>query len=108
MGILDKYGVELIGAKLPAINKAEDRAEFKEAMQRIGLDLPKSGYAHSVAEAQRIREDVGFPAIIRPSFTLGGMGGGIAYNREEFDKLVQWGLEQSPVTEVLIEESIIG
>ncbi|HSH69608.1 MAG TPA: carbamoyl-phosphate synthase large subunit, partial [Deferrisomatales bacterium] len=108
LGILDKYGVELIGAKLPAIQKAEDRAEFKEAMQRIGLDLPRSGYAHSLAEGQRICQEIGFPAIIRPSFTLGGMGGGIAYNREEFDKYVQWGLEQSPVTEVLIEESIIG
>ncbi len=108
LGILDKYGVELIGAKLPAIQKAEDRAEFKEAMQRIGLDLPRSGYAHSVAEALRIVEEIGYPAILRPSFTLGGSGGGIAYNREEYEKLIQWGLEQSPVNEVLVEESVLG
>ncbi|TLN23631.1 carbamoyl-phosphate synthase large subunit, partial [bacterium] len=108
MGILDKYNVELIGAKLPAIQKAEDRAKFKEAMERIGIDLPKSGYAHSLSEAQRFVDNVGFPAIIRPSFTLGGMGGGIAYNRDEFDKLVSWGLDMSPVREVLVEESIIG
>jgi carbamoyl-phosphate synthase large subunit len=92
MGILDKYNVELIGAKLPAIQKAEDRAKFKEAMERIGIDLPKSGYAHNLSEAQRIVEHIGFPAIIRPSYTLGGMGGGIAYNKEEFDRLVSWGL----------------
>src|SRR5512147_406620 len=108
LGILDKYGVELIGATLPAIQKAEDRAEFKEAMERIGLDLPRSGYAHSLHEALRIVEDIGFPAIIRPSFTLGGSGGNIAYNREEFERYIQWGLEQSPVTEVLVEESVIG
>ncbi len=108
LGILDKYGVELIGAKLPAIHKAEDRAQFKEAMQRIGLDLPRSGYAHSLAEAVRIVEDVGYPAILRPSFTMGGSGGGIAYNREELDRMVPWGLEQSPVGEILIEESVIG
>src|SRR5512138_247576 len=93
LGILDKYGVELIGAKLPAIQKAEDRALFKEAMERIGVDLPKSGYAHNLSEGQRIVESVGFPAIIRPSYTLGGMGGGIAYNKEEFDRLVSWGLD---------------
>ncbi|TAL16784.1 carbamoyl-phosphate synthase large subunit [bacterium] len=108
MGILDKYNVELIGAKLPAIQKAEDRAKFKEAMERIGIDLPKSGYAHNLSEAQRIVEHIGFPAIIRPSYTLGGMGGGIAYNKEEFDRLVSWGLDMSPVREILIEESIIG
>ncbi len=108
MGILDKYDVELIGAKLPAIHKAEDRAAFKEAMERIGLDLPQSGYAHNHAEALRVVEQVGFPAIIRPSFTMGGSGGNIAYNREEFDRYVDWGLEQSPVNELLIEESIIG
>jgi carbamoyl-phosphate synthase large subunit len=108
LGILDKYGVELIGAKLPAIQKAEDRAEFKEAMQRIGLDLPRSGYAHSLAEALRIVEEIGYPAILRPSFTLGGSGGGIAYNREEYEKMIQWGLDQSPVNEILIEESVIG
>ncbi|MHB8765746.1 MAG: carbamoyl-phosphate synthase large subunit [Deferrisomatales bacterium] len=108
LGILEKYGVELIGAKLPAIKKAEDRAEFKEAMQRIGLDLPRSGYAHNLSEALRIVDEIGFPAILRPSFTMGGSGGGIAYNREEFEGMIQWGLEQSPVNEVLIEESVIG
>ncbi len=108
MGILDRYGVELIGAKLPAIQKAEDRAEFKEAMQRIGLDLPRSGYAHNLAEALHIVDEVGFPAIIRPSFTLGGAGAAVAYNREEYERYVQWGLEQSPVTEVLVEESVLG
>jgi carbamoyl-phosphate synthase large subunit len=108
LGILEKYGVELIGATLPAIQKAEDRAEFKEAMERIGLDLPKSGYAHSLHEALQVVEEVGFPAIIRPSFTLGGSGANIAYNREEFEEYIQWGLEQSPVTEVLVEESVIG
>ncbi|MDW7710763.1 MAG: carbamoyl-phosphate synthase large subunit [Deferrisomatales bacterium] len=107
-GILDRYGVELIGAKLPAIHKAEDRAQFKEAMQRIGLDLPRSGYAHSLAEALRIVEEIGYPAILRPSFTLGGSGGGIAYNRQEYEKMVLWGLDQSPVNEILIEESVIG
>ncbi len=108
MGILDRYGVELIGAKLPAIQKAEDRAEFKEAMQRIGLDLPRSGYAHNLAEALHVVDEVGFPAIIRPSFTLGGAGAAVAYNREEYERYVQWGLEQSPVTEVLVEESVLG
>ncbi|MBI5439788.1 MAG: carbamoyl phosphate synthase large subunit, partial [Deltaproteobacteria bacterium] len=108
LGVLDRYGVELIGAKLPAIQKAEDRAEFKEAMERIGLDLPSSGYAHNLSEGLRIVETVGFPAILRPSFTMGGSGGNIAYNREEFERYLAWGLEQSPVSEVLIEESIIG
>ncbi|GAB6063076.1 carbamoyl-phosphate synthase large subunit [Deferrisoma palaeochoriense] len=108
LGILDRHGVELIGAKLPAIEKAEDRARFKEAMERIGLDLPRSGYAHSLAEALRIVDEIGFPAILRPSFTLGGAGGGIAYNREEFERMIKWGLEQSPVNEVLVEESVLG
>ena len=107
-GVLEKHGVELIGAKLEAIHKAEDRKLFREAMRRIGVDLPRSGYAYSLAEARKIVETTGFPAIIRPSYTLGGTGGGIAYNTEEFGDVVSNGLELSPIHEVLIEESIIG
>jgi len=107
-GILDRYGVELIGAKLHAIKKAEDRDLFKQAMRRIGLEVPESGYADSLEEAKRIVEKVGFPCIIRPSFTLGGTGGNIAYNREEFEEHVQWGLNVSPVHRVLIEASVLG
>ena len=107
-GALDKYGVELIGAKLPAIQKAEDRALFKEAMVKIGLDVPQSGIAHTVQEALALVEQIGFPAIIRPAFTLGGTGGGIAYNIEEYEKMVAAGLALSPISELLIEESVIG
>ncbi|HEY4706851.1 MAG TPA: carbamoyl-phosphate synthase large subunit, partial [Thermodesulfobacteriota bacterium] len=107
-GVLDKYNVELIGAKLPAIKMAEDRELFKQAMQRIGLDVPKSGVARTFQEAVEIIDGMNFPAIIRPSFTLGGMGGGIAYNREEYEHMVRFGLECSPVSEILIEESVIG
>ncbi|RKU25851.1 carbamoyl phosphate synthase large subunit [Candidatus Poribacteria bacterium] len=107
-GALDKYGVELIGAKLPAIQKAEDRALFKEAMVKIGLAVPQSGIAHTVQEALALVEDIGFPAIIRPAFTLGGTGGGIAYNIEEYEKMVAAGLALSPISELLIEESVIG
>jgi carbamoyl-phosphate synthase large subunit len=107
-GILDTYEVELIGGTLEAIKKAEDRDLFKEAMARIGLEVPKSGYAKSIEEADAIIERVGFPAIIRPSFTLGGTGGSIAYNRKEFQEHVQWGLNTSPVRQVLIEVSVIG
>ncbi len=107
-GVLARYDVELIGAKLHAIKKAEDRDEFKEAMRRIGLDLPVSGYAHSKAEAMKIINTVGFPAIIRPSFTLGGTGASIAYNIEEFESQVDWGLQASPAHEILVEESVIG
>ncbi|MCP9450604.1 MAG: carbamoyl phosphate synthase large subunit, partial [Nitrospira sp.] len=107
-GVLDKYGVKLIGASAEAIHKAEDREAFKAAMQRIGLRVPKSGTAHSRAEAMALLETVGFPAIIRPSFTMGGTGGNIAYNREEFVKLIDWALAMSPVSQVLIEESVIG
>ena len=107
-GILEKYGVTLIGASAEAIHKAEDREAFKQAMQRIGLRVPKSGTAHSRQEAVDILEMVGFPAIIRPSFTMGGTGGNIAYNREEFEKLIDWALAMSPVSQVLIEESVIG
>ena len=107
-GVLDKYGVELIGAKLPAIQKAEDRALFKEAMQKIGLAVPQSGIAHTVPEALALVEKIGFPAIIRPAFTLGGTGGGIAYNIEEYQKMVTAGIALSPINELLIEESVIG
>ena len=107
-GVLDKYDVELIGAKLPAIQKAEDRALFKQAMQKIGLDVPRSGIAHTEAEAVGLVENIGFPAIIRPAFTLGGTGGGIAYNIEEYQKMVAAGLALSPINELLIEESVIG
>jgi len=107
-GVLDKYGVELIGAKLEAINKAEDRAEFKAAMEKIGVAQANSGYAYSLEDALEIIDDIGFPAIIRPSFTLGGSGANIAYNRKEFEEYALWGLEQSPTNEILIEESIIG
>ena len=107
-GVLDKYNVELIGAKLPAIQKAEDRALFKEAMIKIGLEVPQSGIAHSVQEALDLVKEIGFPAIIRPAFTLGGTGGGIAYNIEEYEKMVAAGLALSPISELLIEESVIG
>jgi carbamoyl-phosphate synthase large subunit len=107
-GTLEKYGVKLIGASAEAIHKAEDREAFKHAMQRIGLRVPASGTAHNREEAIKILEQVGFPAIIRPSFTMGGTGGSIAYNREEFEKTVEWGLAMSPVGQLLIEESVIG
>ncbi|ALA59714.1 carbamoyl-phosphate synthase large subunit [Nitrospira moscoviensis] len=107
-GVLDKYGVKLIGASADAIHKAEDREAFKRAMQKIGLRVPKSGTAHTRDEAIKLLELVGFPAIIRPSFTMGGTGGNIAYNREEFEKLIDWALAMSPVSQALIEESVIG
>ncbi|MBP1753567.1 MAG: carbamoyl-phosphate synthase large subunit, partial [Geobacteraceae bacterium] len=107
-GVLDKYKVELIGAKLPAIKMAEDRTLFKEAMERIGLEVPRSGFAHNYAEAMEVVKAVGFPAIIRPSFTLGGTGGGIAYNMEEYERMSQAGIEASPASEILVEESVIG
>ncbi len=107
-GVLDKYGVELLAASLEAIKKAEDRELFKAAMKKIGLDLPKSGYVNTLDQAKEIIKDIGFPVIIRPSFTLGGTGGNIAYNYEEFEDFVIWGLDQSPVNQVLIEESVIG
>ncbi|MGE5172880.1 MAG: carbamoyl-phosphate synthase large subunit, partial [Betaproteobacteria bacterium] len=107
-GALERYHVELIGAKLPAIRKAEDRELFKKAMQNIGLTVPKSGFATSREQAYEILERVGFPTILRPAFTLGGTGGGIAYNKEEFTDLISRGLEASPVHQVLIEESVVG
>ncbi|HKY72475.1 MAG TPA: carbamoyl-phosphate synthase large subunit [Nitrospira sp.] len=107
-GTLEKYGVTLIGAAADAIHKAEDRDAFKQAMQRINLRVPESGTARSRDEAIRVLDRVGFPAIIRPSFTMGGTGGNIAYNREEFEKLIEWALAMSPVGQVLIEQSLIG
>jgi len=107
-GIFDKYGVEMIGADLKAIKMAEDRDAFKEAMKQIGLDVPASAVAHTMDEARKIVKDIGFPVVIRPSFTLGGTGGALAYNIEEFEDYVSFGLEQSMVNEVLIEESVVG
>lgn len=107
-GILDRYGIELIGAKLPAIKKAEDRELFRTAMKKIGLNVPESGIARTVAEAVEIIEHLHFPVIIRPSFTLGGTGGNIAYNMEEYISCIEWGLDASPANEVLIEKSVIG
>ncbi|MBN9462666.1 MAG: carbamoyl-phosphate synthase large subunit [Burkholderiales bacterium] len=107
-GVLEKHGVELIGASPEAIDKAEDRQKFKEAMTRIGLGSARSAIAHSLEEAWAAQRNIGFPVIIRPSFTLGGTGGGIAYNAEEFDVICKRGLEASPTSELLIEESLIG
>ena len=107
-GILDKYGVELIGAKLGAIKKAEDRELFKKAMVEIGLEVPRSAYIGSLKEGTDVIEHIGFPAILRPSFTLGGTGGGIAYNMEEYKELLERGLKLSPVRQVLVEESVLG
>jgi carbamoyl-phosphate synthase large subunit len=107
-GVLARYGVEMIGAREEAIDKAEDRQKFKEAMACIGLESARSGVAHSIKEALAVQAKVGFPAIIRPSFTMGGSGGGIAYNREEFLAICERGLEASPTRELLIEESLLG
>lgn len=107
-GVLEKYNVELIGASPEAIDKAEDRAKFKEAMTKIGLSSARSGIAHTLEEAWDVQKQLGFPVIIRPSFTLGGTGGGIAYNEEEFETICRRGLEASPTNELLIEESLIG
>src|ERR1700683_1528888 len=107
-GILDKYGVELIGAKLEAIKKAEDRLLFKDAMTRIGLDVPRSALVNNLRDGLDFATKIGFPVIIRPSFTLGGSGGGISYNREELMEILARGLDLSPVHECLIEESVLG
>ena len=107
-GVLEKYNVELIGAKKAAIEKAEDRQQFKAAMEKIGLKVPKAYVAHTLEEAKERQEEVGFPTIIRPSFTLAGSGGGIAYNAEEFEEICRYGLDLSPTSELLIESSIIG
>ena len=107
-GVLDEYGIELIGANVEAIRKAEDRDLFRKAMEKLGLGQARSAVAKSLEDALKIVEDIKFPAILRPSFTLGGTGGGIAYNKEEFEEIVKAGLDASPVNETLIEESIIG
>src|SRR6187455_1588985 len=107
-GVLEKYGVELIAASRQAIDMAEDRELFRNAMREIGLACPKSRIAHSMEEALAVQAEIGFPTVIRPSFTLGGTGGGIAYNREEFEQIVERGLDASPTSEVLLEESVIG
>jgi carbamoyl-phosphate synthase large subunit len=107
-GILEKYGVELIGARAEVIERADDRLKFRDAMGAIGIESPKSAIAHSLEEARAALGTVGLPAVIRPSFTLGGTGGGIAYNREEFEQIVTGGLDASPTAEVLIEESVLG
>ena len=107
-GILQKYGVQVIGASYEAIQKAEDRGAFKEAMQRIGLKVPASGTVNTRDEALQLLEFIGFPAIVRPSFTLGGAGGNIAYNREEFERIIEWALTSSPVGQALVEQSLIG
>ncbi|MDY6930549.1 MAG: carbamoyl-phosphate synthase large subunit [Halobacteriota archaeon] len=107
-GVIEKYKVELIGANFDAIKKAEDRLLFKEAMKKIGLEVPKSAYVSTMQEGKDAIEDIGFPVIIRPSFTLGGTGGSIAYNKEEFDSLLKWGLDASPASKVLLEESVLG
>ena len=107
-GVLEKFGVELIGASREAIDKAEDREKFKQAMNKIGLGSARSAIAHSMEEAYQVQAGIGFPTIIRPSFTLGGTGGGIAYNMEEFETICKRGLEASPTNELLIEESLLG
>ena len=107
-GVLERYGVELIGASREAIDKAEDRDLFRQAMRRIGLDMPRSVIAHSMEEAIQVQASIGFPCIIRPSFTMGGSGGGIAYNPEEFEEICRRGLDLSPTRELLIEESALG
>jgi len=107
-GVLEKFGVEMIGANADTIDKAEDRSRFDKAMKDIGLECPRSGIAHSMEEANAVLEKLGFPCIIRPSFTMGGTGGGIAYNREEFEEICTRGLDLSPTKELLIDESLIG
>ena len=107
-GVLERYGVEMIGASRDAIDKAEDREKFRQAMTSIGLDSPRAAVAHSMEEAHQVQASVGFPTIIRPSFTMGGSGGGIAYNREEFIEICERGLDLSPTRELLVEESVLG
>jgi carbamoyl-phosphate synthase large subunit len=107
-GVLEKYNVELIGAKAEVIDRAEDRLKFRDAMSEIGIESPLSAIAHTMDEARAALAEVGLPAVIRPSFTLGGTGGGIAYNREEFERIVAGGLDASPTSEVLVEQSVLG
>ena len=108
MGVLDKFGIEMIGATAQAIDKAEDRELFRDAMKRIGLETPRSELAHSLVDALKAMDKIGLPCILRPSFTLGGTGGGIAFNRDEFLDIVERGLDASPTTEILVEESVLG
>ncbi|NQX94733.1 MAG: carbamoyl-phosphate synthase large subunit, partial [Erythrobacter sp.] len=108
LGVLEEFGVEMIGAKADAIDKAENRERFRKAMDAIGLESPRAGIANTLEEAREVLETTGLPAVIRPSFTLGGTGGGIAYNKAEFDRIVSEGLAASPTTEVLIDESLLG
>ena len=107
-GVLEKYGIEMIGAKKEAIDMAEDREKFRVAMEEIGLDSARSGVAHSMEEARQVQKGLGFPTVCRPSFTMGGSGGGIAYNMDEFEEIIARGLDMSPTTEVLLEESLLG
>src|SRR6202050_5452266 len=107
-GILEKYDVELIGARAEVIDRAEDRLKFRDIMTSIGIESPKSAIARTMEEARAALSAVGLPAVIRPSFTLGGTGGGIAYNREEFEQIVAGGLDASPTHQVLIDESLLG
>jgi carbamoyl-phosphate synthase large subunit len=107
-GILDQQGVELIGAKLETIQMAEDRDLFRNAMQDIGLNVPPGDCVHTRKDAETLAGEIGFPLIIRPAFTLGGIGGSVVYNQEEFTQAAQWGLSSSPVSEILIEQSVLG
>jgi len=107
-GALKKYKVEMIGASLDVIHKAEDREKFRHAMENIGLRVPKSGFARSMSDVLKIADEIGFPLIIRPSFTLGGTGSGVAYNREELMEVAKGGLAASMISEVMIEESVLG
>src|SRR5690606_31209354 len=107
-GTLEKYGVELIGAKVEAIRKGEERELFKAAMEKIGLECARAVVARTLEQAERAVEEIGFPLILRPSLTMGGSGGGVAYNRDEFDRAIRWAFSQSPVHECLIEESLLG
>ncbi|MCK5225572.1 MAG: carbamoyl-phosphate synthase large subunit, partial [Planctomycetes bacterium] len=107
-GVLEKYNVKLLGANLESIKKAEERDKFKAIIKEIGLEVPKSGYAHNWPEAQEVIKEIGFPVIIRPSYTLGGMGGNVAYNAKEYEEYIHWGLSLSPRSQVLVEESVVG
>jgi carbamoyl-phosphate synthase large subunit len=107
-GVLEQYGVEMIGASKEAIDRAEDREKFQKLMAKIGLKMPRSYIAHSMEEAFQVQDQLGFPTIIRPSFTMGGSGGGIAYNKEEFENICQQGLALSPTHELLLDESVLG
>ena len=107
-GVLERFGVQMIGASQDAIDKAEDRERFDQAMKAIGLETPRSAIAHSMEEAFQVQSQLGYPCVIRPSFTLGGSGGGVAYNREEFEEICTRGLDLSPTSELLIDESLLG